>query len=78
MRMSVTSRSLLVPALLLLVAGCNDKTGRTASKSANTPAVGTSVGQRAPEIEGSDINGIPFKLSDYRGKVVVLDFWGHW
>ena len=32
----------------------------------------------APEIEGEDIDGVPFKLSDYRGKVVVLDFWGNW
>jgi Flp pilus assembly protein TadD len=32
----------------------------------------------APEISGEDINGVAFKLSDYRGKVVVLDFWGNW
>ena len=32
----------------------------------------------APEIQGEDIDGKRFKLSDYRGKVVVLDFWGHW
>jgi hypothetical protein len=36
------------------------------------------VGKVAPEIESEDIQGTPFKLSDYRGKVVVLDFWGHW
>ena len=36
------------------------------------------VGMTVPEIEGSDLDGIPFKLSDYRGKVVMLDFWGHW
>jgi hypothetical protein len=36
------------------------------------------VGKVAPEIEGEDIDGKRFKLSDYRGKVVVLDFWGHW
>jgi hypothetical protein len=36
------------------------------------------VGKVAPEIEGEDIDGQKFKLSDYRGKVVVLDFWGHW
>ena len=23
-------------------------------------------------------DGVKFKLSDYRGKVVVLDFWGDW
>ena len=36
------------------------------------------VGKLAPEIEGEDVDGVPFKLSDYRGKVVLLDFWGHW
>ncbi len=36
------------------------------------------VGKPAPEIEGEDIDGKGFKLSDYRGKVVLLDFWGHW
>ncbi len=36
------------------------------------------IGLVAPEIEGEDIAGEKFKLSDYRGKVVVLDFWGHW
>ncbi len=37
-----------------------------------------SVGKVAPDIEGEDIDGKAFKLSDYRGKVVLLDFWGHW
>ena len=36
------------------------------------------IGMVAPEIEGQDIDGIDFKLSDYRGKVVVIDFWGDW
>ncbi len=35
-------------------------------------------GKPAPEIEGEDLNGVAFKLSDYRGKVVMLDFWGYW
>jgi hypothetical protein len=33
------------------------------------------VGKEAPDIEGEDQDGKPFKLSDYRGKVVLLDFW---
>jgi hypothetical protein len=33
------------------------------------------VGMEAPEIEGEDQKGKKFKLSDYRGKVVLLDFW---
>jgi thiol-disulfide isomerase/thioredoxin len=36
------------------------------------------VGKPAPEIEGEDLDGKRFKLSDYQGKVVVLVFWGSW
>jgi len=36
------------------------------------------IGMPAPNIEGEDIDGVSFQLSDYRGKVVMLDFWGHW
>src|SRR5262249_51337087 len=36
------------------------------------------IGKQPPDIEGEDIDGQKFKLSDYRGKVVVLDFWGNW
>jgi len=36
------------------------------------------VGKKAPDIEGADIDEVKFKLSDYRGKVVLLDFWGNW
>jgi hypothetical protein len=35
------------------------------------------VGKEAPDIEGPDQNGVRFKLSDYRGKVVLLYFWQH-
>jgi len=35
-------------------------------------------GKMAPDIAGEDIDGKAFKLSDYRGKVVLLDFWGDW
>ncbi len=34
------------------------------------------VGNAAPEIEGRDMEGDLLKLSDYRGKVVLLEFWG--
>ncbi len=36
------------------------------------------IGMKAPEIAGEDLDGIPFRLSDYEGKVVMLDFWGNW
>jgi hypothetical protein len=36
------------------------------------------IGKVAPEIVGEDVDGKPLRLSDFRGKVVVLDFWGFW
>lgn len=36
------------------------------------------VGKVAPEIKGEDVDGTRLKLSDYRGKVVVLTFSGNW
>jgi hypothetical protein len=35
-------------------------------------------GAVAPDFTTTDVDGTDFKLSDYRGKVVVLDFWGFW
>ena len=37
-----------------------------------------SIGSAAPDIVGKDHEGKEFKLSDYRGQVVLLDFWGIW
>lgn len=36
------------------------------------------VGCEAPEIEGKDAEGVSFKVSDYRGKHVIVMFWGGW
>jgi thiol-disulfide isomerase/thioredoxin len=36
------------------------------------------LGKVAPDIEGTDGAGKKFKLSDYRGRVVVLEFWAGW
>lgn len=54
---------------------------RTIKKPAETWLAGyreLAVGRPAPEIEGKDIDGKPFRLSDYRGKVLVLVFWATW
>lgn len=36
------------------------------------------VGDLAPEISGPDVDGVEFCLSDYRGKVVLLQYWANW
>ena len=71
------------------VADASPKTalGSTSSPEVNRPApaepeAGTGrypyaplVGQPPPSLEGTDPDGKPLRLSDFRGKVVVVDFW---
>jgi thiol-disulfide isomerase/thioredoxin len=32
----------------------------------------------APDFSGTSLTGAPIKLASYRGKIVVLNFWGSW
>ena len=36
------------------------------------------IGKPAPELDGQDLDGKRMLLNDYRGKVVVICFWGTW
>lgn len=38
----------------------------------------TAIGVTAPEFSQTDINGKVVKLSDYKGKYVLVDFWASW
>jgi hypothetical protein len=64
-------------ALAATLPGCG-KWGLRTSQSRLPASEGLAVGQLAPEIAGVDAHGNPLRLSDYRGRVVVLDFWGNW
>jgi peroxiredoxin len=44
----------------------------------STPEVAVKIGALAPDFNLADANGTFFKLSDYRGKYVVVDFWAAW
>jgi len=82
------SRSIAFFALAALGASCHREmapaphgTGHEAPPLAADVAKlpeGLEVGMRAPDFDAKDVDGKPFKLSDYRGKVVLLDFWGFW
>ena len=48
------------------------------AKNASNAIVNLKIGKVAPEIAAADLDGVNFKLSEYRGKVVLLDFWGYW
>lgn len=39
---------------------------------------GIHEGQQAPDIQLTTLEGKPFKLSDYRGEKVILNFWATW
>jgi cytochrome oxidase Cu insertion factor (SCO1/SenC/PrrC family) len=58
--------SFRIVVLGIVVAGC----AFSGKQSSGPP-----VGSVAPEIAAVDQDGKEFKLSDYRGKVVLLDFW---
>ena len=44
----------------------------------NSPNVGLDIGQIAPNFTQNDQHGKPISLSDFRGKVVMIDFWATW
>ncbi len=43
-----------------------------------SPHVSGTAAKLAPDFSLTDLSGRPLRLSDYRGKVVVLDFWATW
>jgi thiol-disulfide isomerase/thioredoxin len=47
--------------------------GRAKGEVMNIRARG--LGKPAPEMAGEDLDGLPMKLSDFRGKVVLISFW---
>jgi cytochrome oxidase Cu insertion factor (SCO1/SenC/PrrC family) len=69
------SRGLTLFVIGAALTGCLTNSTQTTRSTSNKPP---SAGKPAPDISGIDADGIPFQLSDYRGKVVLLDFWASW
>ena len=42
------------------------------------PKVGTNIGDRAPDLAYANPDGKVMKLSELRGKYVLIDFWASW
>ena len=48
------------------------------ARSASLDSAGAAVGRPAPEFALVDLDGEPLRLSDLRGRPVVVNFWGSW
>ena len=46
--------------------------------SAIAQKTGTSVGDKAPDINEKSVDGTEMKLSDLKGQMVLIDFWAAW
>ncbi len=68
---------LLVVAIVIVVAVYNVVHHGASHLKAGGGPPGSS-GTIAPEISLRDLNGKPLTLADYKGKVVLLDFWATW
>src|ERR1700740_574036 len=49
-----------------------------ASASGRASVIPVKARRKAPALPLNDANGSRVRLSDYKGKVVVLDFWATW
>jgi thiol-disulfide isomerase/thioredoxin len=49
-----------------------------AQNTENEAPIGINLGNKAPDIIGQNGNGETIKLSDLKGKLVLLDFWASW
>ena len=85
MRQLVSLPSVLLGAGLALNLGAcaatgsatRPDTGASASSSGNS-SVDDGTGASAPDFSLRDVNGQDVRLSDFAGKVVLIDFWATW
>jgi len=76
-RLNVSKQLVLFLAMWLVLAGMHVSadTGESALGYQFSPVTPLLA---APDFTLEDMDGESYELQDYRGKVVVLDFWGDW
>ncbi|MFP4465726.1 MAG: peroxiredoxin family protein [Candidatus Goldiibacteriota bacterium] len=71
---------ILIALMLFPLAACGmgSKKSPESSASEKSSSAGESSADKAPDFSLTDISGNTLKLSDHKGKVVILDFWATW
>ena len=71
---------LLAAALVVTLTQGSEKASGVTYIDGNTSQMVYAVGHRAlaPQFTAASLTGTPIRLASYRGKVVVLNFWGSW
>ncbi|MFE7562387.1 TlpA family protein disulfide reductase [Kitasatospora sp. NPDC057500] len=86
-RPRLAAAAVTAAAAALVLTGCSSsgssasgdgQIGFVTAKGSNISTAAAGQRQDAPDIGGNTLEGTPAKLSDYRGKVVVLNVWGSW
>ena len=80
---STTKRNAIVLSVVVLVVAAMIYTGAYKSRQQGplgpeTAVQGSLIGQIAPDFALQTLDGKTVKLSDYRGKAVLLNFWATW
>lgn len=72
--------TLLAGALAVTLTQGSGKASGVTYIDGNNSQMVYAVGHRplAPDITATSLTGTPIRLASYRGKVVVLNFWGSW
>ena len=62
---------------LMMAFGCSRSTSEKGA-AAKAPAGDGSIGSQAAEFALTDLSGKTVHLSDFKGRVVIVDFWATW
>ena len=73
-------RKLLYSIILIIAAVSLNSFTRKESSAFNAlpPEIGINIGDQAPEIVMKGIDGVELRLSNLRGKLVLIHFWASW
>jgi peroxiredoxin len=77
---AAVAAALLAGALVVTFTEGSGQASGVSYVDGNTSQMVYAVGHRAlaPDFSGTSLTGTPIRLASYRGKVVVLNFWGSW